>query len=250
MANQYEALGKPHQSTWPVGVERMNDLARQLVAEGHLPQDFSSLTQSEKPNVPEPFVLRERFTPEEKQDIEAKGGLIYLPTGLTIRAQRKAQNAKNKPSFYLTSETDRLLAVPSRQIEVAIFPAPEDFFVPGSFNQNVATQESMAAEDAKRLGLPNVTQIVPNEASTLTEVVFQHVDATGKWLLGLEYAAAQDLRDVYARTKNPTNSTGSRVTVVGYAGPELGMRVGGWWHRDRGNHRVGAVRMVVPIETK
>lgn len=213
----------------------------ETAAKGEILQEIPTVEQ---------LVFRKKFTPEEKTSIDAQGGLIYALTGLTIHAQIEAQRAKNKPSLiYLCPEEDGLLAVPSRQIEVAIFPAPAEFFVPGSFNQNVAIQERMAAEDAKSLGLPNVTQIVPNETSTLTEVIFQHLKATGKWLFGQEYAAAQGLNYVFARTKNPKNYAGSYGANVGMSSPENGVAV---FDLDRGDNypTVGAVRMVVPIEVK
>lgn len=251
MANQYEAVGRSYENTWPKGIKRMNDLAKQLVKEGDLPQDFTSGVRSEKISSPEPIVLRERFTPQERKVIEDAHGVIYTPTGLSLDAQKSARAAKNKPSFPydLSWGGERLTAVASRQVEMAVFPDPQEFFVPGSFGNSTATQERMAAEDAKRLGLPNVTQILPDEASTFTDIVFQHEDATDKWLFGPEYAKAQNLDWVYGRTKNPTNSSGSNVASVGYAGADGGVSVDDSG-RDIGHHGVGAVRLVVPLETK
>lgn len=202
----------------------------------------------------EALTLRERFTDAEREALIADGALVYTPTGETITAQRESQAKKGKPAFrYVVEAGERVLAVPSRQVEVAIYPAPDRFFVPGSFNKNVKQQDELVAQDAadlrKGLGLEGVDELIPNEASTLTAITFQHLDATGKWLFGQEYAAAQGLSYVYGRTKNPTNSAGSFVAFVGGANPGYGVSVDGW-RRDDGVHCVGAVRMVVPIEIK
>ena len=194
--------------------------------------------------------FREKFTAKERKAIEAKGGLVYTSTGLTILAQGESQARKGKPSFrYITEGGDQLLRAPSMKTQIAIFPVPSESFVPGSFGKDLPIQERMAAEDAKRLGLPNVTQIIPNEASTLTGIVFQHLEATDEWLFGQEYANAQDLDYVYARTKNPTNSSGSNVAGVGSARPVHGVYVDDF-PRDHGRRNLGAFRLVVPIKTK
>ncbi len=206
---------------------------------------------SETPVIAERIALRDKFTDEERKAIEDAHGVIYTPTGLSLDAQRSARAAKNKPSFPndFSWGGERLTARPSRQVEMAIFPDPKEFFAPGSFGRDTKTQEGILAEDAKRLGLPNITQILPDEASTFADIVFQHEDATGKWLFGPEYAKAQNLDWVYGRTNNPTNQFGSGVAFVGGAGSDSGVRVS-YWLRDFGNGRIGAVRLVVPVETK
>jgi len=79
-------------------------------------------------------------------------------------------------------------------------------------------QERLVEEDGealrKRLGLNNITGIIPGEASTVTELVFQHVDRTGEWLLGDLYSRNIPERGyqfkVYVRTKNlPIKKVGS-----------------------------------------
>lgn len=170
---------------------------------------------------PGQLVLRPRFSDLERSRLLDECASIYLLSGTTIPQQREAQTAKGKPSFwYVTEGVESLLVLPSRSIEVAIFPDPERFFAPGSFDKSTARQEQIVREDAQkqlqaRLGLPGVTQIVPDEAATLTDLTFQHLDATGKWLFGPEYAQAQGLSWVYGRTKNRTNKIGSCVAGVG-----------------------------------
>ena len=196
--------------------------------------------------------LRESFTNAEREALRADGALTYTLVAETISDQRDSQAKKGKPSFrYLVNAGDRLTA--SRNIEVAIYPAPGSFFVPGTFNRSVIEQEKLVEADAQelrtRLGLENIGEILPDEAATLTQVVFQHLDATGKWLFGQEYAKAQGLDWVYGRTKNPTNSSGSNVANVGDASPDYGLYVFDWL-RDRGYRHIGTVRLVVPVEIK
>lgn len=202
----------------------------------------------------EQLVLRDRFTDEEKERLLRDGALIYLPLGETIPAQRERQKTKDKPSFWYVIEAgDRLLALPSKQVEIAIYPDPKRFFVPESFNKNLRRQEELVAKDAadlrKRLGLEGISEIIPSEAATLTDITFQHLDATGIWLFGREFASANGLDWVYGRTKNPTNSAGSVVAYVGNADPDGGLSVDDW-SRGRGDHFVGAVCLVVPIENR
>jgi len=230
------------------GAEIVASVVKTLRKQGRLPDKLPE--QPQETTVAEQLVIRERFTEEEKEALRNNGAVIYTLRGETIQSQKEAQNAKGKPSFGdIIDAGKRLLAVPAKQCQVAIFPTPDEFFVPGSFNKNTQTQERLAAEDAKRLGLESVTQIIPDTAATLTEITFQHLDATGGWLFGEEYAAACGLEWVYGRTKNPTNSSGSHVAYVGDARPVSGLGVHDW-HRGRGRRYVGAVRLVVPIENR
>ncbi|KKQ95123.1 MAG: hypothetical protein A3C27_00750 [Candidatus Levybacteria bacterium RIFCSPHIGHO2_02_FULL_39_36] len=222
-----------------------------------MPEHFSSPTAPvplETPTVIEQLTIRESFTDVEREALIADGALIYTPLGETITAQKDSRAKKGKPSFaYLTTSENRLVAVPSRKVEIAIYPAPERAFVPDSFSKGVEGQDKAVAVDAvelrQRLGQEGLGQIIPGEASTVTDIVFQHEEATGQWLLGSEYAAAQGLNYVYTRTKNPTNSTGSDVAYVGDAGPGYGVFVD-HWGRGSGRRDIGVLRMVVPIETK
>src|SRR3990167_6181704 len=201
-----------------------------------MPEHFSSPTAPvplETPTVIEQLTIRESFTDVEREALIADGALIYTPLGETITAQKDSSAKKGKPSFaYLTTSENRLVAVPSRKVEIAIYPAPERAFVPDSFSKDVMGQDKAVAVDAVELR-QGLGQIIPDEASTVTDIVFRHEEATGKWLLGSEYAAAQGLNYVYTRTKNPVNSSGSLVALVGGAEPV------GWvhvrhWLRDNG----------------
>jgi hypothetical protein len=201
----------------------------------------------------ERLVIRDRFTDEEKKILLEDSAEIYLPTGLTILAQIDAQRVKGKPSFWrLIDGGNKLVNAHSRKIEVAIYPDPNKFFVPDSFSKNLKTQEEKIAKDAQtlrdRLKLQGVTEIIPDRASTLTEVVFQHLDKTGVWLLGGDYAAVHGLDFVNARTKNSTRFI-TDVAHVGIAHPDGGLYVSDM-RVNRGFYTVGVARMVVPIKTK
>ena len=202
----------------------------------------------------EQLILRESFTQEEKEALINDGAVIFELQEETISSQIEAQKAKSKPLFgYMVDAGEMLTAKPSRRIQVAVYPDPDKFFVPNSFDKSVTKQEERVAQDAQdlrqRLNLSQVTEIIPGEAATLTEIVFKHWDATDELLFGKKYATAQGLDLVYGRTKNPTNSSGSDVALVGDADPARGLDVDGW-ARDGGNHALWAVRLVVPIENR
>jgi hypothetical protein len=195
--------------------------------------------------------LRETFTPEEKSRLESDGALIYQLTGQTIEQQREAREKLGLPSFGLIPFGEQVTKVPSRQIEVAIYPDPGRFFIPGSFSKFAIDQERMAEEDArelrKRLRLPKITQIIPDEAATVTELIFQHLDKTGVWLLGDAYSRYTKERGIFrvmVRTKNPSNkkdwlvNVGFGVNAVSLSG----------WHHYSSQPSLGALRLIVPTK--
>lgn len=254
MASDIERLRREFKGNRFAEVRSLLRVAAKLARREGAPEHFSDGSKSQETTVTEQLVLGERFTDEEKEALRTDGAVIYLLHGETILSQKESQRAKGKPSFgYVVDAGERLLVLPSRKIELAIYPDPEKFFVPQSFNKSVKKQEEVVAQDARdlreRLNLTGISEIIPDEAATLSEIVFQHLDATGVWLFGKEYAAAQGLDWVYGRTKNPTNASGSHVASVGDADPDDGLGVDGWLRGD-GRHRVGALRLVVPIENR
>lgn len=172
-------------------------------------------------------------------------------TGETIAGQQAA----GRPFRYVTDGGNRLLKLPSINTQVAIYPNPNKFFILNSGNKDLPTQETLAKKDGqelrKRLGLKDdsLDVIIPDQASTLTELTFKYLDETtqegkGVWLFGEEYASAQGLTWVYGRTKNPVNKSGSLVAHVGFARPDSGLSVS-HWNADLGDGRVHVVRLVV-----
>jgi len=186
----------------------------------------------------------DKFTAVEKRALSKDGAIILKPLDQTIPSQREAQRQKEKPSFYFVANAeDGLLNVPSSLAEVAIYPDPDRFFIPGTGGKDLATQERMVSRDGEtlreRLGLSGVDVRIPNEASTLTGITFDYLDQTGEWLFGPDYGYR------YGRTKNPTTKSGSPAAVVGRASPAYGLHVVGFEPAD-GDGLVRAVRLVVP----
>lgn len=190
------------------------------------------------------------FTNEEERTLIEDGAYFIDLDGETIEGQQTAKRLFR----YVTDGGDRLLKLPSIKARVAIYTDPKRFFIPNSSNKDLQTQEKLAKKDGqelrKRLGLEEdgLDVIIPDQASTLTELIFKYLDETtkqgrGVWLFGPEYAAAQGASFVYGRTKNPVNESGSHVAVVGAANPDDGVVVGGWC--CRGNDDVPVVRLVV-----
>lgn len=198
--------------------------------------------------------LRDCFSAEEKRALKEDGAVVYKLDGRTILEQETARERAGRPAFwYVVSAPDNLLGSPSRKIEVAIYPDPGKFFVPDSFGKDTDTQERLVKADAEvlrqRTGLQEVTQIITDEAATLTGLVFQHEAATGVWLFGPEYAKAVGKDWVYGRTKDPTNIGGSGVAGVGCAGSGHGVSVSDWL-RAVGGDGVGSPRLVVPLANR
>ncbi len=167
--------------------------------------------------------------------------------GETIRGQKDA----GRPFWYIANGykvdgRNRLTEYSSRIIEVAIYPDPERFFVPDTFNKTTDQQLALIDQDAhslrEKLGLEGITEILP-EASEATEVLFRHFDTTDVRLLGEDF-----IRDgywSYIRTCTPTSAGGSSLADVGCWGADDGLDVGDWY-RGRGGVNVGAARWVVP----
>lgn len=195
----------------------------------------------------EQIMLREGFTSREKQVLKDDGATIFTLTGQTILEQKELQRNKGKNSFsYIASNESILLDLPSAPIEVAFFPHPERFMLPGSFGKDLQTQERLLKDDAKilskRLGLGGISEIISVEAATLTELTFRYLNETGIWLFGKDYNYC------FARTQNPIKESSSFVANVGHA-YFGGLRVNGW-DPERGLSLLGVVRLIVPTENK
>ena len=180
-----------------------------------------------------------RFNDVDREALLKAGALIYELTGETIEDQQGA----GRKFWYVTDGGDKLLEKPSRRGEIAIFPDPNEFFIPESGGKSLADQEKLASRDTKalqkRLNTKGLKVIIPEEASTLTEITFKHLEETGEWLFGERYGYN------YGRTKNSTNKSGSSVAVVGSAFLDNGLFVNDW-DRGDGFDSVRVVRLVVP----
>ncbi|MEK7497564.1 MAG: hypothetical protein AAB656_01455 [Patescibacteria group bacterium] len=217
------------------GAQVLSATASSLEETGLIPHELQNGSTPEKSlEVP-------RFSDKDREALLKNGAVIYELTGKTIVAQQEA----GERFWYITDGGERLVKKPSRLGEVAIFPEPSEFFIPGSGNKTLAEQEKLAEKDTnvlrKELKTKGIKVIIPEEASTFTGVTFKYLKETGKWLLGEDYGYN------YGRTKNPTNESGSSVAIVGCANSDNGLSVGGW-RRDSGSDGVRVVRLVVPSE--
>ena len=185
------------------------------------------------------------FIDQEKEALIKDGAHFIDLTGETIEDEQKAGRLFGN----VTDAGDRLLKLPSVKTQVAIFPDPKRFFIPNSGNKNLPTQEKSAKKDGQelreKLGLKDdsLDVIIPDQASTLTELLFKYLDETtkkgkGVWLFGRDYGY------LYGRTKNPINESGSYVAFVGPGGPDGGVGVGNW-DRVNGHDWIYVVRLVV-----
>lgn len=160
------------------------------------------------------------FTDQETKAL-AKDGAVFLNlTGETIEDQIAAgRPIRFDEDIDLEDNRDRLLKLPSISAQVAIYPNPREFFIAIS-KEGLLRQETIARGAGKylreRLGLRDdgLDVIIPDQASTFTELTFKYLDETTKkgrgiWLFGRDYGHENGI------TKNPVNASGSRVAVVG-----------------------------------
>ena len=208
------------------------DPQERVVIQSHLTALQKEQVRLSDPEVPGKILT---FTDKERKALTDDGAVIYLPKGETIRGQKSAR----RTFWYITDGykeggKNRLTEFPSRRIEVAIYPDPEKFFVPDTFNKDTDRQTVLIEQDAdslrKRLGLENITEILP-EASEATEVIFRYFDKTAVRLLGRDYM--RDGHWSYIRTATPTNKEGSFVAYVGCWSDGIGLHVYDWFRAMR-----------------
>lgn len=206
------------------------------------------------PSSPEqPHSRIEVFTDHDRETLLRNGALIYRGSKTTIDEQKEVQTAKGQPSFgRIDVEGENLKGVRSLPCELAIFPDAR-FFIAGTFGKDLKEQEIAAEKDTlvlmEELGLENTAVIIPDEAATLSDITFQHFDATGEWLFGEKFAEEHGLMLVLGRTKDPTNLSGSFVANVGNSTPEHGLYIDGWYFAV-GDDKVGVVRLLAPVENR
>lgn len=192
----------------------------------------------------EKLIANKGWSNEEVMTLIMDGATTYYPTGETVRSQILAEKKLcYQLGSYKINGRDRLLDWPSRSLEVAIYPDPDRFFVPGSLNQAKCKQKMLIETDVtklrKRLGMENIDIIFP-EASEAIEVFFQHYEAVGMRLLGRDY------NFLWMRTATFTNNVHPRRFA----------RVGAWadagtlyirdWFANRGLPDLGVARWIVP----
>jgi hypothetical protein len=197
-------------------------------------------------------VEMKRFDRNERETLLKDGAYIYGLAGETMSLQIEIQKQKGWPSFtYIEKPNEEFLLKPSLISEVAIYPDPNKFFIPNSGMAMLYEQEELTKDDTKdlrqRLQLPGISVIIPKEVSTLTEITFKHLDGTGNWLFGCEYALAHNLKSIYGRTKDSVDEHDPNTAAVGGIGvtPSKGLGVVAW-PRNLPMINLWAVRLIVP----
>lgn len=187
------------------------------------------------------------YTDDEKQVLKDDGAVVYLLEGESIGSQKRG----GKRFWSDWHNGHPIEDLTSRIYEVAIWPDPEKFFVPGTSNKSKKRQEELVRADGEkiraRLGIPNFTEILP-ETPEVTEVMFRHFDLTNVRLLGEAYTTKEGYW-LYVRNNTPTNESGSRVADVGrfYAGH--GPHVYSWRARES-SPRICSARWGVKIVSR
>lgn len=191
------------------------------------------------------------FTNRQKEVLVGDGAVLYLPVGESIQNQRVNRKFCYVASGYDENGANRLLDFRSRIIEVAIYPEPERFFVPDTFNKTTNQQEILRKQDIEnlkeRLGLENITIIRP-EATEVVDIMFQHFDATGICLLGKDFIDEYKGYWRYIKTSTPTSRDGSHLARVGYFHASDGPSIEGWL-RGKRSVSLGLARWIIPTET-
>lgn len=183
------------------------------------------------------------WSDEEKEVLLRDGAVVYLPIGETISRQIQLES----PFCYVAhgfviDGKNRLTDLPSRPIEVAIYPDPKRFFVESTFDESKVWQEVRLREDCdelrKRIGLENLDEILP-EASEVTELAFRHFRETQGRLFGKDYSYR------WMRTNTPIDKWGSLFAGVGNWREVDGLLINDW--PGIGSHYgLGAARWLVP----
>lgn len=191
-----------------------------------------------------------RFNDTERCALYKIGAQIYELNGETIQAQLESQRKRGEHSFWFIADVDedvdeQLVMLQPRLVEVAIFPDPNKFFVHGTKGENLATQKELVKRDGmslrQQLSVGGIDVIIPNKASTLTDLTFKYRDETGKWLFGPDYNC------LFGITNNSVSRSDSMVAVVGNADPNFGLQVS-YRYRAVSYSNIYAVRLVVPRE--
>lgn len=179
---------------------------------------------------PESFSQEFRpFTPHEEKVLTEDGVHFIDLKGETIQAQEEAK----REISYVADRRDILLKAPSMIARVGIYPDPARFFIPNSGSKDLLTLKDLAKKDGQdlreRLGLEDegVDVIIPDQASTFTELTFKYLDETtkkgkGVWLFGPDYDCRSGI------TKNLIYESGFDVAAIFSGYPDGGVHVDSW----------------------
>lgn len=184
-----------------------------------------------------------QFNPAALRDLERNHAEVLDPLNVSLAGLVAAE----RPFWHITSRDDpNFMGLLSRSTQIAIFPQPEDLYVPGSNNLSLAQQkESLAVDEAevvrnsRKMGIGGL-RLVIGDVATHAGLVFAYFDRSGGVRLhGADYGYR------YARTE--TTTVGSFVADVGYFNEFDGLDVLDWL-AGNGNPRVWALRLGVPAQ--
>ena len=240
MANQYEAVGKSYEDAWPIGIKSMNDLAKQLVAKGDLPQDFTTTTRREQA----PFVdliqqtyeiltqLREP-TPGEKKALEDRGQ-VFLP----LESKTYAQVVAADQAHYWPDELNYANGKPalrdySLPVAAEVGLNPGELVVPDSFSKSKQVQLEMAEERSQALQaeFPDA-RVIMLPSTGYAQADHAYKEKTGEVLLKNYFARALD------------QLSEAHSADAGRGGPAKGFNVCDW-DAQHGTPNLGLVPAVV-----
>lgn len=181
-----------------------------------------------------PQVELVRFSPEQREALEAKGFRVYELTGQSIASLR----AQGKPfwSTWHRSYPD-FESLTSRHSEVAI--DPKKLFLPRSNNKTLEQQLAAVKKFSDGLRIQGVETLL-GQVPDYTELAFAHLDKTGQRLFGEKY----DYN--YTRTQTRVESG---VAGIGGFDADSGLHVDRWDPDVRGGS-LRAAPLVVPTGTK
>lgn len=183
------------------------------------------------------------FSEGAREAIENADGMIYEKKGESIEDQKNAERPFSVGIGY-KHLPDHVRETPSTYGQVAIFPNPQEFFVPRSFWLPVQAQLKLVAQDAaslrQRLGVEDIDEVIPEVAADLTDITFQHFDKTGQKLFE---AFPLEFDPHFGVTQMPMSSL--HIVSVGEFRDIYGIDVRGVT-AENGAPGAGAVRWVVP----
>ncbi|MCL4354233.1 hypothetical protein M1349_02045 [Patescibacteria group bacterium] len=180
------------------------------------------------------LVAVKEFGEEERVALIKAGAVIYTLKKETIQDQIDL----GRPFWHIANGGIGLLESQPKLTQVAVFPDYKNFYIPNSGEKTLEEQEKLAKQDAEKLrlelGINGITEIIPSEASALTQLVFMHLDKTGEWLFG----------HFFGRTNNSMQDKMS-TAIVGNVYPEAGLHVNDWPKNGK-DKNILAVRFIVP----
>lgn len=188
-----------------------------------------------------------KFSEGTLRDLRRNNAVVYNPEETVLRFLRIAGFPRNGRKFrYRTSVYDEwftgLLLEPS---QVAIFPDPEQFYVPlsndlSSGGQRLAQITDMEEVVNKKMGIGGIESVM-GDLPTHAGLIIAHLDKTDRqvYLHGKNYGKRT------ARTE--TRTINSETATVSWPFARLGVEIGSY-PLSPGNSNLWVVRLGVPVQ--